>query len=62
MANIIRIPVQGQQDGSLAFFDYAYERGWTDGFPVVPPTPDRVKQMLATVDGDSQVVIAILPP
>lgn len=24
-----------------------FERGWTDGLPVVPPTPDRVSAMLA---------------
>ncbi len=26
--------------------DY-YERGWTDGFPVVPPTPQKVERFLA---------------
>ena len=26
--------------------DY-YERGWTDGLPVVPPTPEKVEQFLA---------------
>ena len=23
-----------------------FERGWTDGLPVVPPTPERVQAML----------------
>ena len=23
-----------------------YKRGWTDGLPIVPPTPERVKDML----------------
>ena len=23
-----------------------FARGWTDGLPVVPPTPDRVEEML----------------
>jgi hypothetical protein len=27
-----------------------FERGWTDGLPVVPPTPVLVEAMLATVD------------
>src|ERR1700734_4162235 len=25
------------------------DRGWTDGLPIVPPTPDRVSEMLAAV-------------
>ena len=28
-----------------------FERGWTDGLPVVPPTPDRVEAMLGGCDG-----------
>jgi len=37
-------------------------RGWTDGLPVVPPTPERVARMLEGVDlpGDSEV--AVLKP
>ena len=27
--------------------DYFYEHGWTDGLPIIPPTPDRVEKMLA---------------
>lgn len=29
-----------------------YDRGWTDGLPVVPPTPDRVEAMLGGRDPD----------
>jgi peroxiredoxin len=28
-----------------------FERGWTDGLPVIPPTPDRVEAMLGGRDG-----------
>jgi hypothetical protein len=41
------------------FFD---ERGWTDGFPVVPPTPERVQKMLAAVDRAPDELIAAVPP
>lgn len=41
------------------FFD---ERGWTDGFPVVPPTPERVKRTLAAVDRDPGELVATIPP
>src|SRR5512145_2529992 len=27
--------------------ELCYAKGWTDGLPVVPPTPDRVEAMLA---------------
>ena len=39
-----------------------YERGWTDGLPIVPPTPERVNAMLAAVDKDPQEQIALLAP
>ena len=32
-------------DGGDAI-EYAYEQGWSDGLPVVPPTPDRIGRML----------------
>lgn len=35
-------------------------RGWGDGLPVVPPTPERVQAMLGGADPDE--VIAVLPP
>ena len=37
-----------------------FERGWTDGLPVVPPTPDRVEAMLGGCDG--RVCIGLVPP
>lgn len=38
------------------------ERGWGDGLPVVPPTPERVDAMLAASPGDPDEVIAVLSP
>jgi hypothetical protein len=37
-----------------------FERGWTDGLPVVPPTPDRVEAMLGGCDG--RVSLGLVPP
>lgn len=34
-------------DGAYAAYEYAYEQGWTDGLPVIPPTPARVAAMVA---------------
>ncbi len=39
-----------------------YERGWTDGLPVVPPTPVRVARMLAATHRQADEVIGDIPP
>ncbi|MBN1092888.1 thioredoxin family protein [Blastococcus sp. TML/M2B] len=39
-----------------------YDRGWTDGLPVVPPTPERVLRMLRGTPRDPQEVVAVVPP
>ena len=39
-----------------------FARGWSDGLPVVPPTPERVIRMLAGTDRDPREVVAELPP
>ena len=39
-----------------------YSRGWTDGLPVVPPTPERVLRMLGGTRRDKDEVVAIVPP
>ncbi len=38
--------------------DYAIERGWSDGFPLVAPTEDAVEQFIETCRGDNEP----LPP
>jgi hypothetical protein len=37
-----------------------FERGWTDGLPVVPPTQERVEAMLGGCDG--RVSLGLVPP
>jgi hypothetical protein len=39
-----------------------YDRGWTDGLPVVPPTPARVLDMLEGTRRAPQEVIGLMPP
>lgn len=43
-------------------FEFMFERGLTDGLPVVPPTPERVTWMLTGTRRDPREVIATLPP
>ncbi len=40
----------------------AFERGWSDGLPVVPPTPERVARMLSDTTRDPGDVVAVVPP
>ncbi|HEX5614023.1 MAG TPA: thioredoxin family protein [Acidimicrobiia bacterium] len=37
-------------------------RGWTDGLPVVPPTPERVARMLAGTTRAPDDIVAVVPP
>jgi hypothetical protein len=39
-----------------------FSRGWSDGLPVVPPTPERVERMLSGTTRDRHEVIAVVPP
>lgn len=39
-----------------------FERGWTDGLPVIPPSPLRIMRMLKDFDFDYQEVIGKVPP
>ena len=53
------LPVSGSLDEVNAYF---YERGWTDGLPIVPPTRGRVEGMLTGWPGDPDAEIAVVPP
>src|SRR5689334_3242519 len=39
-----------------------YERGWSDGLPLVPPTPERVARMLTGTTRSPGEVVAVVPP
>lgn len=39
-----------------------FERGWTDGLPVVPPTPKRVLRMLQGTERSADEVVGQIPP
>ena len=43
-------------------FEFMFERGLTDGLPVVPPTPARVSWMLTGTRRDPRDVVAVVPP
>lgn len=39
-----------------------YERGWTDGLPIIPPTQDAVTEMLQYTDYRHDEIVCTLPP
>ncbi|MBI3968401.1 MAG: hypothetical protein HY329_22420 [Chloroflexi bacterium] len=39
-----------------------YARGWTDGLPIIPPTEDRVREMLDSIGADPAEVMGGVPP
>ncbi len=43
-------------------FEAAFDRGWTDGLPIVPPTEARVLAMLAGTNRSPEDVVASIPP
>lgn len=40
----------------------AYDRGWTDGLPVIPPTDLRIARMLAGTTCKPDEVVGLIPP
>lgn len=38
------------------------DRGWTDGLPVLPPTPAAVERMIAASRQEREIVLGIIPP
>ena len=43
-------------------FEFMFDQGFSDGLPVIPPTPERVLRMLGGTKRDSQEVVAVMPP
>jgi hypothetical protein len=43
-------------------FEAMFARGWSDGLPLVPPTPERVERMLAGTPRDPGEVVCTMPP
>ncbi|HKF76421.1 MAG TPA: hypothetical protein VKF59_09790 [Candidatus Dormibacteraeota bacterium] len=54
-----RVEVDPEPD---AFLDAMEARGWGDGLPLVPPTPERVAAAVAASGRPPGEVVAVLPP
>jgi hypothetical protein len=53
-----RIEIASADDVS----EFMFDQGFSDGLPLVPPTPERVLRMLSGTHRDPQDVVAIAPP
>jgi peroxiredoxin len=53
-----RIEIAPQDDP----FEFMFDQGFSDGLPLVPPTPERVLRMLAGTRRDPREVVAVMPP
>ena len=47
---------------TLDLVEYYYERGFTDGLPVVPPTPEKIDAIVSRLGGDPSFVEARIAP
>ncbi len=56
----LQAPQHEYRDYAALLDDY-YERGWTDGLPVVPPTPALVDEFLAAARLEPDTVLGAVP-
>ena len=43
-------------------FEFMFDQGFSDGLPLVPPTPERVMRMLSGTGRDAQESLGAMPP
>lgn len=59
LESIIELPASSLDE----IYDFMYKQGWTDGLPIIPPTEERVRKMLAFIhEDDPEKEIGIIPP
>lgn len=58
----IRFQSRKIETESEDLMEACFERGWSDGLPVVPPTPERVLRMLRGTGRDPAEQISLIPP
>ena len=56
---MITTPKPPQIDDLL---EYYFEQAWSDGLPVVPPTPEKIAAVIDALGGEPQQLEAVVPP
>jgi hypothetical protein len=49
------------EDDIDTIYDFFCRQGWTDGLPIIPPTPERITQILKQYNGDPSDVLGKIP-
>jgi hypothetical protein len=49
-------------DDPEAVYEFLCAKGWSDGLPVIPPTPERVERMLQFCDREPDKPVVKIPP
>ena len=42
--------------------EWYFEQGWTDGLPIVPPTPEKLSATVEALGGEAERLEALVPP
>jgi hypothetical protein len=50
-----------ERENSLDAIEYYFQKGWTDGLPIVPPTEERIYEMLASVKMSPDTIVGSIP-
>jgi len=62
-AELVKLKMVELPDSLDAINDHFYQQGWTDGLPIIPPTPERVAKMLDGVPWrTADDIIGVVPP
>jgi hypothetical protein len=59
---LLRLPAAAPTDAMATFQAYLDGHDWGDGYPLWPPTPDRVAALVDAVGADRDEVLFQLPP
>ncbi|HXF65381.1 MAG TPA: hypothetical protein VNK67_01605 [Burkholderiales bacterium] len=58
----VRLEGESVEELLVRAYEHAYEQGWTDGLPIIPATPDRVRSFVAASGRAADEVIGFIPP
>ncbi len=61
-AELFTVEMDGSPDGLNSVNRFMAERDWSDGIPVIPPTPELVERMLAGTRRSPQDVLMVMEP
>lgn len=54
--------ISQEKTDQIDLVEWYYEKGWTDGLPVVPPTTEKIAAMIERLGGEPTKIEAKVPP